>query len=668
MGESESVAVSHYRIVQKLRAGGMAEVYLAEDQVLPRVVALKLLPADRNADDISRHRFMREAQAASSLSHPNIASIYEAGEDAGRVFIAMEYVDGESLEERIARGPLSNDEIVSIALQLVSAVQEAHSHGVIHRDLKPSNVMLTARGEVKVLDFGLAKFDAPTTDATAWKSDTGLVLGTVPYMSPEQALGRPADARSDIFSIGVLLYELVTGRLPFAGATAADTLVRIVNAQPEPLARFNYELPAEAERIIRKCLEKAPERRYQSAAELLVDLRNFDRDRFAAPRPRRRKHWMLIAAALAIAIVAGFAIWKRAAPAPDRPIDAEAYRLYLRGRQQWSTRTPEGLRAALDSFRQTIEIEPTFAPAYAGLADTYSLLERYASVPNAESRVRAIAAAERAVQLAPSLPEAHASLASVREVYEWDWEGAEREYRAAIRLQPTYATAHHWRAMLLARLGRFEEARNEIALARELDPLSPAIAAAAANIEYYAGDYQKSITAARAALRLDPGFEHARVQLAMSLAFGAPSSSPAEQAPSRRRPSETAARTPPAQPAERRRSSSAALRELQQVRGSATVAAAEAIIRARDGDVDAANVFLRAAEARPDAHSNGYAIAAVHMALGDRDGALQWLRAAADAHSFWLASVAVDPVFAPLRDDPRFRELLTRVRLAGHVQ
>ncbi len=240
------------------------------------------------------------------------------------------------------------------------------------------------------------------------------------------------------------------------------------------------------------------------------------------------------------------------------------------------------------------------------------------------------------MQLAPSLPEAHASLASVREVYEWDWDGADREYRAAIRLRPTYATAHHWRAMLLARLGRFEEARNEIALARELDPLSPVIAAAAANIDYYAGDYARSIAAARTALRLDPEFEQARVQLALSLAMSG--------------------------------DSAAALQELQHARGSATVATAEAIIRARGGDVDAANRFLRAAEARPDAHSNGYAIAAVHMALGDRDGALQWLRAAADAHSFWLASVAVDPAFAPLRDDPRFRELLARVRLAGHVR
>ena len=635
---SEAVAVSHYRLVQKLRAGGMGEVYLAEDQVLPRVVALKLLSLERNDDDILRHRFMREAQAASSLSHPNIARVYEAGDDAGRVFIAMEYVDGESLEERIARGSIATDEIVSIALQLVSAVQEAHAHGVIHRDIKPSNVMLTTRGEVKVLDFGLAKFNDPeaaASDATAWKSESGLVLGTVPYMSPEQALGRAADARSDIFSVGVLLYELVTGRLPFAGTTAADTLVRIVNAQPEPMARFNYELHAELERIIRKCLEKAPERRYQAASELLVDLRNFDRDRHLTTDRRGGHKWrtwilaaMLLAAGVVAALIA-LQMTRAQRPSTDPAAGAEAYRLYMLGRQQWSTRSPEGLRAALDSFRQVIEIETTFAPAYAGLADTYALLERYSNVPNAESRSRAMSAAKRAVQLDPLLPEAHASLASVREVYEWDWDGAEREYRTAIHLNPSYSTAHHWLAMLLARLGRFEEARKEIDIARKLDPLSPAIAAAAANIDYYAGDYPRSLGEARAALGLDEAFLQARVQLALSLAMSGDAES--------------------------------ALRELQPARGAPTAAAAEAIIRAREGNVDAAGAFLRAAEARPDAQANGYAIAAVRMAIGDRDGAMQWLRAAADTHSFWLASVAVDPAFAPLRGDPRFRELLTRV-------
>ncbi|HEX6641584.1 MAG TPA: protein kinase [Thermoanaerobaculia bacterium] len=634
MGESES-AVSHYRIVQKLRAGGMGEVYLAEDRNLPRVVALKLLPIERNSDDLLRHRFMREAHAASSLSHPNIARIYEAGEDDGRAFIAMEYVDGQSLEERIARGPLSLDEIVAIALQLGGAVEEAHAHGVIHRDLKPSNVMLTARGDVKVLDFGLAKFSDAAHDATAWKSETGLVLGTVPYMSPEQALGNGADARSDIFSIGVVLYELVTGRLPFAAATAAGTLVRIVNEQPEAMARFNYDLPPELERIVRKCLEKAPERRYQSATELLVDLRNFDRDRLlAAPSPARvRFRGIAGMVLLMIAAVAGILFWQRASRPKTQPVDAEAYRLYLHGRQQWSTRSPEGLRGALDSFRQTIEIDPAFAPAYAGLADTYSLLERYASVPNAESRGRAMAAAQRAVQLDPSLPEAHASLASVREAYDWDWAGAEREYRAAIRLSPSYSTAHHWRAMLLARLGRFDEAKQEIAMARRLDPLSPAIAASAANIDYYAGDYSRGANEARVALRLDKDFVQARVLLALALAMSGDATS--------------------------------ALRELQPVRGDATAAVAEAIVRARSGDVDAANAFLRVAEARPNAQSNGYAIAAIHMALGDREGALHWLRSAVDAHSFWVASMAVDPIFAPLHSDARFRELLTRVGLSA---
>jgi tetratricopeptide (TPR) repeat protein len=491
---------------------------------------------------------------------------------------------------------------------------------------------------VKVLDFGLAKFSdaaAPAVDATAWKSESGLLLGTVPYMSPEQALGNPADARSDIFSIGVMLYELVTGRLPFAGATAAGTLVRIVNEQPEAMARFNYDLPLELERIVRKCLEKAPERRYQTATDLLVDLRNFDRDRITASHARvRMSHVVMAVAALVIVAIASVLMWQRSSLPVKPAVDPAAYRLYLRGRQQWSTRTPAGLRAALDSFRQTIEIEPAFAPAYAGLADTYSLLERYASVPTAESRGRAMAAAQRAVQLDPSLPEAHASLASVRETYDWDWSGAEREYRAAIALSPSYSTAHHWLAMLLARLGRFDEAKREIATARKLDPLSSAMAAAAANIDYYAGDYARSANEARAALRLDTDFEQARVQLALALAMAG--------------------------------NASAALRELAPVRRKPTGAVADAMIRARGGDVDTAGAFLRAAEARPDAAANGYAIAAVRTALGDREGALHWLRAAVDARSFWVASLAVDPAFLPLRHDPRFRELLHRVGLTAH--
>ena len=328
--DSSAPAVSHYRIVQKLRSGGMGEVYLAEDEVLPRVVALKVLPPERSGDAVAQQRFMREARAAAALSHSNIARIYEAGEAGGRMFIAMEYVDGEPLDVLIARRPLSIAEVVRIAIQLVSAVDEAHAHGVIHRDLKPSNVMVTARGDVKVLDFGLAKFhdSSPAAeDATAWKTESGLMMGTVPYMSPEQAFGRPADARSDLFSLGVVLYQLVTARLPFAGATQAETLVRITSSQPEPMARFNYELPLELERIIRKCLEKEPGRRYQTAADLLVDLRNFDRDRQLGrsqrPGGMHRSRIAILALLLLLATTAVIATLVSL----KRPVNAGAHRL-----------------------------------------------------------------------------------------------------------------------------------------------------------------------------------------------------------------------------------------------------------------------------------------------------------------------------------------------------
>ena len=327
--ESFGARVSHYRIVQKLRSGGMGDVYLAEDEVLPRVVALKVLLRERSGDEIAQQRFMREARAASALSHPNIARIYEAGEIDGQMFIAMEYVDGEPLDALIARGSLSTEEVVRLALQLASALEDAHAHGIIHRDLKPSNVMLTSRGDVKVLDFGLAKFHEFDSriddDSTAWKTESGLLLGTIPYMSPEQALGKATDPRSDIFSLGVVLYQLVTARLPFAGATHAETLLRITSSQPEPMARFNYDLPLELERIIRKCLEKEPGRRYQTAAELFVDLRNFDRDRQLGPRKRTRmtrNRLSILALLVVLAATAAVVAWRRSKlpPPPVRSI------------------------------------------------------------------------------------------------------------------------------------------------------------------------------------------------------------------------------------------------------------------------------------------------------------------------------------------------------------
>ncbi len=318
-----------YKILSLLGAGGMGEVYRARDTRLDRTVALKTLPGEVAADQERMRRFTREAKAASALSHPNVAHIYDIGDFEGVHFIAMEYIEGETLAQRIhagkfpspgaktppsplGRGNQKNIEtlpsplgrgaggegeqgrsletvkILEISIQVADALDEAHTKGITHRDIKPGNIMLTPRGQVKVLDFGLAKVArlegaAGSSDiSTLVKTETGVVMGTVQYMSPEQVLGKEVDHRTDIFSLGVVLYEMTTGRLPFAGTSTSETMDRILHGQPEAIARFNYSVPGELERIIRKCLEKDRERRYQSARELLIDLKSLKRDSDAA--------------------------------------------------------------------------------------------------------------------------------------------------------------------------------------------------------------------------------------------------------------------------------------------------------------------------------------------------------------------------------------------------
>jgi serine/threonine protein kinase/Flp pilus assembly protein TadD len=262
----------------------MGVVYLAQDTRLDRTVALKILPVEMAADPDRMRRFIQEAKAASALSHSNVAHIYEIGEADGTNFIAMEYVEGQTLDAKLKGRALETAETIDIAAQVADALDEAHSKGITHRDIKSSNIMITARGQAKVLDFGLAKVAArepePITSdmATVRKTDPGVVMGTVQYMSPEQALGREVDHRTDIFSLGVMLYEMSTGRLPFSGASTSETIDQITHSMPEAIARFNYSAPTELDRIIRKCMEKQPDRRYQSARELLVDLKNLKRD------------------------------------------------------------------------------------------------------------------------------------------------------------------------------------------------------------------------------------------------------------------------------------------------------------------------------------------------------------------------------------------------------
>jgi serine/threonine protein kinase/Tfp pilus assembly protein PilF len=785
-----------YEIVAPIGSGGMGEVYKARDTRLGREVAVKVLPPEFSTDPERLRRFEQEARSASALNHPNILAIFDVGTHGEAPYVVSELLEGETLRERLAGASLPARKATDYATQIAEGLAAAQEKGIAHRDLKPENLFVMKDGRIKILDFGLAKLtrpevpSCPLTEAPTSPPETesGVVMGTVGYMSPEQVRGQPADPRSDIFAFGAILYEMLTGRRAFRGISPADTLSAILKEEPEFAPPRPDASPA-LEHIVRRCLEKSPQERFQSARDLAFALRetssgSVPSEAVSLPVPRSRSIlWLaplgllaLLAALIAVnagglrerlfkgsgpariqslavlplenlskdpeqeyfadgmteelisdlgkiralrvisrtsamrykgtkkslpeiarelgvdALVEGSVLraggrvrittqliqaatdrhlWsesyerdlkdvltlqsevarsiareikialtpqEQARFAEARPVDPEAHELYLKGRYYLVKNTPEAAQRALEYMKQSIDKDPAYAVAYAGLANTYAGLGYTGMdvLPPREAMPRAKAAALKALELDDTLAEAHTNLGLVRWAYDWDWPAAGKDLRRAIDLNPSFATAHFRYANYLCSLGRFDEAVAEHKRALELDPLSLIINHAQAWPYHLSRRFDQAIEKYQRTLEMEPNF--ARTHLRLGEAYTAKGMY---------------------------REAIAEYEKFSALGGGSTMAMA--LIGNAHAQAGGRHEALRALEELTAESKRRYVpafhFAIVHAGLGDKDQAFASLDRAYEERSQFLVDLKFEPILDPLRSDPRFAELVRRVGL-----